>query len=106
MTNTTIIVNAALDAGIFTEEQIKQYLESIGELPLHTFNGWKERGFVVRKGQKAALKCDIWKYSKKTETVPAKTPEGKETEQEIDINHYYKKLSHFFTIAQVEPVQA
>ena len=71
MTNTTIIVNAALDAGIFTEEQIKQYLESIGELPLHTFNGWKER-----------------------------------TEQEIYINHYYKKLSHFFTVAQAEPVQA
>ena len=106
MTNTTIILKAALNAGIFTEEQIKQYLESIGELPLHTFKGWKELGFIVRKGQKAALKCDIWKYSKKTETVPAKTPEGKETEQEIDINHYYKKLSHFFTVAQVEPVQA
>lgn len=29
MTNTTIIVNAALDAGIFTEEQIKQYLEAV-----------------------------------------------------------------------------
>ena len=60
----------------------------------------------VGKGQKAALKCDIWKYSNRVETVPAKTQDGQETETEIDTSHYYKKLSHFFTAEQVEPVQA
>lgn len=102
MNNTTIIVNAALNAGIFTEEQIKQHLEQSGEIPLHTFNGWKERGYSVRKGQKAALKCDIWKHSKKVEAVPAKTQDGQETEQDIDTSRYYRKLSHFFTAEQVE----
>ena len=106
MNNITLIVNAALNAEIFTAEQVQQFLEQTGEIPLHTFKGWKERGYIVRKGQKAALKCDIWKYSNKIETVPAKTQDGQETEAEIDTSHYYKKLSHFFTAEQVEPVQA
>ena len=105
MDNITLIVKAALNAGIFTENQVKQYLQESGDIPLHTFKGWKERGYNVRKGQKAKLKCDIWRYKKQVNTVPAKKENGEETEQEIDTSHYYKKLSAFFTGEQVERVQ-
>ena len=56
MNNTTLIVNAALNAEIFTEEQVQQFLEQTGEIPLHTFKGWKERGYIIRKGQKSRFK--------------------------------------------------
>ena len=41
------------------------------EMPeaIHTFNGWKERGYAVKKGEKAIAKFTIWKCkNKKVET--------------------------------------
>ena len=52
MNNITLIVNAALNAEIFTAEQVHQFLEQSGEIPLHTFKGWKERGTSSAKGRK------------------------------------------------------
>lgn len=31
---------------------------------IHTFNGWIERGRIVRKGEKSHIKFPIWKFSK------------------------------------------
>ena len=54
--------------------------ESKVEFPeeIHTFNGWKERGFQVKKGEKSKIKFSIWKYTKKT----VKDKDGKEEEKE------------------------
>ena len=49
MTNEEIIVEAALTAGLYTEEQVAAIMEAGGELPLHTFAAWKEKGFVAPK---------------------------------------------------------
>lgn len=48
------------------------------ELPeeIHTFNGWKERGFRVKKGEKSEIKFAIWKH-----TVKEKKPEEKNWER-------------------------
>lgn len=34
------------------------------EIPeeIHTFNAWKQRGFIVRKGEHAIASFPIWKY--------------------------------------------
>lgn len=34
------------------------------EIPeeIHTFNAWKQRGFIVRKGEHAVASFPIWKY--------------------------------------------
>lgn len=41
-----------------------------------TFTGWKRRGFIVNKGEKAAFRTKIWKPTK----VTAKLDNGEEEE--------------------------
>lgn len=32
---------------------------------IHTFNGWKELGYKVKKGEHSQIRFSIWKYSSK-----------------------------------------
>ena len=61
MTNAQIISLATAE---FLE---KGTLKLIGGEPeeIHTFEGWKERGYCVRKGEKSDIKITIWKHSTK-----------------------------------------
>ena len=70
------------------------------ELPeeIHTFNGWKERGFSVKKGEKSKIKFAIWKHT-------SKMVENDEGEEEEKMN-MFMKLSAFFTLDQVEKMVA
>lgn len=101
MTNLAIITAAAIQAGIFSEEQTDAIIKSGHALPLHTFAEWKRMGFMVKKGEKARMKVEIWKKSNKT-VAKATMPDG--TEEEIESDRFYKKLSHFFTLDQVEKI--
>lgn len=103
MTNQTIITAAAIQAGIFTEEEADAFISMGRRLPLHTFAEWKRMGYAVKKGEKARLKVDIWKKSNKT-VAKATMPDG--TEENVESDRFYKKLSHFFTFDQVEKIAA
>lgn len=96
MTNFQIITSAAIEAGIFTVEQVEAICSTGRRLPLHTFSEWKRLGYQVKKGQKARIAIDIWKKSNKKR----KNENGEEMEETED--RYYKKLSHFFTFDQVQ----
>ena len=96
MTNTTIITNAAVQAGIFTEEEAEAIIKSGHELPLHTFNEWKRMGYSVKKGEHARLKVEIWKKS----TKKHQNDDG----EEVESDRFYLKLSPFFTFDQVEKI--
>lgn len=63
MTNSEIIFDSAIAHGIFTEEEAVKHLQQTGCLPLHTFNEWRKMGYSVRKGEKAAMVCDIWRMT-------------------------------------------
>lgn len=102
MTNLQIIASAAIESGLYTEEQVEACFSSGHLLPLHTFNEWKRLGFTVKKGEKARLKVDIWKKSNKK--ITAENENGDEIE--ADTGRFYKKLSHFFTFDQVEKLTA
>ena len=74
------------------------------EIPeeIHTFNAWKQRGYIVRKGEHAVASFPIWKYIN-----------GKRKEAELPLDgddeargYCRLKLSHFFTAAQVQPLTA
>lgn len=69
------------------------------EMPetIHTFNGWKERGYSVKKGEKSNIKFPIWKYSSKQ----IESEDGEETEKA----NMFMKMSAFFTAEQVEPIK-
>lgn len=63
--------------------------------PIHTYNGWKERGYQVKRGSKAIAKFAIWKQVVKK----AKKEDEKDTPLMI------MKTAAWFSLSQVEPVQ-
>ena len=62
--------------------------------PIHTYNGWKELGYQVKRGQKAKAAFTIWKYS------------GKKDEEtgEVEKGRCFQKKAFWFTFDQVEKV--
>lgn len=67
----------------------------------HTFQGWKKRGLSVKKGEKAALVCWLWKWTDKPNAAARKAAE--EAGEELNPDpHYYKALSYLFFVDQVE----
>lgn len=66
--------------------------------PIHTFNGWKERGYSVKKGEKSKIKFAIWKYAAKEIEVETKGGEKEKTTGKT----MFLKTSAFFTAEQVE----
>ena len=108
MTNAAIIMNESfrlMEEGILKGSghfaQIEKDDGTIEEVELpeeiHTYNGWKARGYQVKKGEHSSIKFPIWKHSaKKTETEDG----------EIDKGRMFVKVSAFFTFAQVEPIKA
>lgn len=63
---------------------------------IHTYQGWKERGYQVRKGEKAVDKFTIWKCAAKK-----KNDEGTEETPKM-----FMKLSAFFSTKQVDLIKA
>lgn len=62
-----------------------------------TFNGWKAKGFQVRKGQKGFF---IW-------SAPIKGKKKQETDGEEEQGSFkFFGLAHIFSNAQVDPVEA
>lgn len=112
MTNAMIIFNESVrlmengvlkGTGEFITVKEADGTEKQLEMPeeIHTFNGWKERGFSVKKGEKSQIKFPIWKYTKKEKAEEEKT--GNPIEDAPKTN-MFMKMSAFFTMAQVERV--
>lgn len=97
-TNHKIIIDSAIAHGLFTEEEVEDIISSMGELPLHTYDGWKKRGYQVKKGEKNSLEAYIWDVSKK------KREETDEDGNTIERLRYFKKKAFFFTLEQVEKI--
>lgn len=66
--------------------------------PIHTYKGWKSRGYQVKKGEKAIAKFPIWTYS-----VKKKSDEDEENVK--GTGHMYMKVSAFFSDEQVEKIE-
>ena len=111
MTNATIILENSLQlmeegklagSGVWVT-MVTDDGEKKVELPeeIHTFNGWKSRGFRVKKGEKSEIKFAIWKH-----TVKEKKPEEKIGNELADgpEERMFLKVSEFFTAAQVEKI--
>lgn len=73
MTNNEIIINQAIAHGIYTKAEAQAIVAAKGCLPIHTFAEWKKAGFSVKRGEHAAIICDLWKYTERPGKA-AKTP--------------------------------
>lgn len=82
-----------------------ELVETMVEEPeaLHTFARWKAMGYMVRKGEKAIAKVDLWK------PVTKKKGEDEEEEKQEGMSlvppRMFKKTSHLFAAHQVERLQ-
>ncbi len=106
MTNKMIILTESIE--LMNQGKLKgtgEYIEieENGEVkkleipePIHTFNGWKQRGFIVKKGEKSEIKFPIWKHT-------TRKKEDKNGEEKID-ERMFMKMSAFFTADQVEVI--
>ena len=106
MTNSRIVMNQALELmnqGILKPSG-RMFIQELPdgtqvEMPepevIHTYSGWKKRGYQVRRGQKAVARFPIWKHG---EQVDQETGEVKDS-------HCFQKLAAWFTMDQVERVR-
>lgn len=112
MTNAMIILNESvrlMEEGKLkgTGETVKIIHEDGTETelempePIHTFNGWKALGYVVKKGEKSAIKFPIWKYTEKAKPEEEKTGNPIEDAPETSM---FMKMSAFFRFDQVEKI--
>lgn len=62
--------------------------------PIHTYNGWKDLGFQVKKGEHAKAQFPIWKW---------KGQKNEETGEE-EGGQCYQRKAFWFTQDQVEKV--
>lgn len=62
--------------------------------PIHTYNGWKDIGYQVKKGEHAKAQFQIWKYAGKKDEETGEEENG----------HCFMKKAFWFTADQVEKV--
>ena len=78
------------------------------EMPeeIHTFNGWKARGFKVKKGEHSKIKFPIWKHTVKMLDTDTGNAENDKMNAVINEqggqSNMFVKMSAFFTRDQVE----
>lgn len=117
MRNSNLIMQAALDAGLLTPEMILAYLFYYKMPAFHTFNAWKDHGYIVKRGERAAFQAKIWKYAEKHGTMTAEEAaslnaimtdaDGGElfhAGDETTDSRYLMKTAYFFTADQVEKI--
>ena len=110
MTNAQIIFNESIklmDEGIlsstgrsFTFEAENGEKVTVNEPePIHTYAAWIEKGYQVRKGEKAIAKIDIWKQGK---PYTVKDADGNETQKD---GRMFLKTAYFFKMSQVDKIE-
>ncbi len=98
--NSSAIMAAGVEAGIIKPVQLLEYLQT-GKMPaVHTFDVWKNAGYRVKKGEKAAFQARIWKYTEKVKTE-TEEEQAKETEEKKG-HDFIKKTAYFFTASIVD----
>lgn len=71
----------------------------------HTFDGWKRGGLSVKRGEKAVIRCKLWKYkdSPKPEDLPADAdPLTRKAAEQGGAGDYYMTTAYLFGRWQVE----
>ena len=95
MTNEDIIYTEAIDNEIYTKDQADALIKAGKDLGIHTYQVWKSIGYQVKKGQKAKIKTNLWRYREERTDK-----DGTVVKQA----GYYMTKSYLFTKDQVEKI--
>lgn len=70
----------------------------------HTWAEWHRDGLTVKRGEKAAITCELWKFNDKKQPAPD-ADELTKAAAEQDKGYYYLAKAHLFHRGQVEKQQ-
>lgn len=105
---------------VYKDEKGEREIEIPEEI--HTFQGWKELGRIVKKGEHSVARFPIWQKSKKKRTQTAsgtanavQSSEAQHLDQEADGSevegvyagrgfYFYRQVAFFFTKSQTEAI--
>lgn len=117
--NASIIIDAALRAAA-EGKIILSHRDLVGMVfgttpDYHTFDAWKARGYIVKRGEHAAFTARIWKYTERRGEMTAEQAETINTiisnadgsdfaheGDEVVRSRFIKKEAYFFAPHQVE----
>jgi hypothetical protein len=92
-------LNFSVKSWVMVEQQMRALgLEGLPYVDTKTFLGWKDSGFVVKKGERSKIMGITW----------INLNEKEENEDKVDIKNDYvfPKVYHLFHNSQVEPIAA
>lgn len=78
------------------QDMRKNGFEGLPYIDCKTFNGWKDAGFKVKKGEKSKIKGIVWMH-------PTSKDDNGETTENEDV--LFPKLYHLFHTSQVEEIK-
>ena len=70
----------------------------------HTFAEWKRMGYSVKKGQHAALVCNLWKYTEKPGKAAREAAAAAGEDAPESDPHFYMAKAHLFHALQVDKI--
>lgn len=94
MTNNTIIALAVLENKLMSKTELVNVINETGDLPFHSFNEWKARGYRVKKGEHGVFKAALWQKTNYSEEQLK--------EKNKDSNWFYLVSTSLFSREQVE----
>lgn len=71
----------------------------------HTWAEWHKDGLAVKRGEKAAITCELWKFNDKKKQPAPDADELTKAAAEQDKGYYYLAKAHLFHRGQVEKQQ-
>lgn len=72
----------------------------------HTFAEWKRMGYSVKKGEHAALVCNLWKYTDKPGKAAREAAAAAGQDAPESDPHFYMAKAHLFSALQVQKIKA
>lgn len=103
--NNEIILSALIEQGVMEPWEIERCLEA-GKMPeYHTYKAWQAKGYAVKKGEHAAIKCELWNYTERPTKADRIAIEAGELPEGYKHPHYYLKAAALFGPEQVEKIE-
>lgn len=109
MNNEQLIINVAVQHGLYTMEEVEEIIAKKGELPLHSMLGWKKRSpggyeYKVKKGEHG-LETRLWKKRKLKKNEKDDSDQDDDAQKKVGKSYFYLAKTYLFTLEQVELVK-
>lgn len=100
MTNEQIIYEIAVQ--IYGDAAVQRMIEEDGEIPLHTVQGWAQRGpYKIKKGEHG-IETRLWRRKKKAKSAEPEKMNEQDGENANENREFYLCKAFLFRADQVE----